>query len=445
MGKSEHDTIVAQATPLGVKAPLALLRISGPLSWSLVAQFFIPVQKKTPQAWTLQYGNWCDDTGVIDDVIVSFFKKPYSYTGQDMVEISCHGNPVFVDAIQNCVIQAGARRAEPGEFTLRAVLNGKMDLIEAESVHALLESKTRYQADIVRKQAKGPLVNHIRAIVEGILQIQAHLEASIDYGEEDIDAVNQSTIVTKMQRMITTMLDLKETALFSQSLRRGYRVLLTGEPNVGKSTLFNAILKQERSIVTHIPGTTRDMVSEEIELEGLPVVFIDTAGVRETDDHIETLGIEKIYDQLEQCDLILYLTSLTNPQPIYPRLKALPEFRRLTVYTKSDCVATPKPDALCISAEKGTGIHELKQEIVIRLSSALSGHSVYLINKRQEEVVAEVIHILENAVDEYENGFGEEILSSHLNSARRLLGEITGDTTVEDILDRMFSNFCLGK
>lgn len=442
---SDSDIIIAQATPPNVRAPLAILRVSGAGCHDIVHRYFVPRSGKVTKMWRMAYGEWRDQERMIDDVTLTLYGKPRSYTGQDMVEIFCHGNPIIVEDMIASFFRAGARRARPGEFTMRAVLNGKMSLLEAEGVNALIESHTRYQADMVRRQSKGPLVTFINEQVEEILQIQAHIEATIDYGEEDIDSLDREVLATRIEILLAQFRDLQKTAKFHKAMRRGFQVLITGEPNVGKSTLFNTLVRHERAIVTELPGTTRDLISEQIEIQGLPVILIDSAGVRETEDRIEQAGIQKILDLLHDVDLVMHLTSKDNPKPPYPEVLALPPEKFLLVQTKSDLSHATDDADLAISAVNGKGIEELEKQIVLRLASGVEDQSMYLINQRQEEVMTAVIEQLENAFNDFRQGFGEEVLSSYLNMARRYLGELTGETSVEDILDRMFSNFCLGK
>ncbi len=440
---ADADVIVAPATAVEQRGPLAIVRMSGQGSWQLLTSCFKAAERM--QSWSMVYGDFFDDRGVIDDVMVVGYRGPRSYTGQDMVEIFCHGNPLILDEILRALVGLGARRARPGEFTIRAVLNGKMDLLQAESVNGIIEANTRYQADLVRRQAKGPIVPFVQAQVAEIIAIQAHIEATIDYGEEDIAALEREGLLRRLDGLIARFGQLRETGRFANAMRRGFRVLITGAPNVGKSTLFNRLVREERAIVTHLPGTTRDLISEQVEIGGLPVLLIDSAGVRETEDVIEAMGIRKIYELLEEVDLVLHLSVSGEEQPPYEQLAELPKERWLQVLTKTDLAPCEDSSKIAVSATTGAGLPQLERELVIRLSSAMDGQSVYLINRRQEELVCDVLTQLKTARDDYAQGFGEEVLSSYLNLARRSLGELTGETTVEDILDRMFSTFCLGK
>ncbi|CAM2007506.1 tRNA uridine-5-carboxymethylaminomethyl(34) synthesis GTPase MnmE [Acanthopleuribacter pedis] len=454
MGRySDVDVIVAPATPAQAKSALAIVRVSGEGCLGLVAHCFRPKGKAPLKPWAPRYGDWMDVEGLVDDVMVTTFRGPRSYTGQDMVEISCHGNPVLIQAIQTSLTNLGARQARPGEFTMRAVLNGKMDLLAAEAVNGLIEANTRYQADLIRRQSHGPLVTFINEQVEQMLQMQAHIEATIDYGEEDIDALQREQLAGKLKTMVDAFKRLEQTARFSLAMKRGFKVLLTGEPNVGKSTLFNTLVRHERAIVTELPGTTRDLISEQIEIGGLPIILMDSAGIRDSNDRIEQLGIQKIYELLHDVDLVLFLNDAAEPREPYPQLKELTQEKWFEVVTKQDLVeeshVAEKDDQMKarvpVSALTGKGLRQLEQQIVIRLSTVMAGQSVYLINQRQEEIISTVSTLLKSAADDFDMGFGEEVLSSYLNAARQQLGELTGETDVEDILDRMFSNFCLGK
>ncbi|MCB1043230.1 MAG: tRNA uridine-5-carboxymethylaminomethyl(34) synthesis GTPase MnmE [Acidobacteria bacterium] len=439
-----ESTVVALATPLPQPSALAIIRVSGPLTEALVARFFVPKNPGPLKPWRLRRGNWHDVEGLVDDITLVFYRAPQSYTGEDMCEIFCHGNPVFCDQIIGNLVDAGAERAQPGEFTRRALLEGRMGLLEAEALHELVTAKTRFQADLIRQQHSSPLVKALQQHVQTILGIQAHIEATIDYGEEDIDALQRPLMLQQLSSMLDDLKQLKKTASFALGMKRGFRVLLAGAPNVGKSTLFNALLDRERAIVSEWPGTTRDYLAEEVEINGLPVVLIDTAGLRETEDMIEAEGIRRVTHLFGEVDLVLVLVDPEHGIPSLPPPEVLPSERLLIVANKSDVSQATGAD-LAISARDGRGLSQLEAQIVLRLSSAVTGQSAYLINQRQEDVVAQAITLLQHAIQDTSDGHGEEILSSYLNQLRQQLGELTGETTVEDLLDRMFASFCLGK
>ncbi|PIE89302.1 MAG: tRNA uridine-5-carboxymethylaminomethyl(34) synthesis GTPase MnmE [Acidobacteria bacterium] len=439
---STSDIIAAPATPV-LKGPLTVIRVSGDHSWQLLDALF-QSRHKSYQPWKALLGEWRDERGVIDEVIVLPFKAPYSYTGQDMFEITCHGNPVLVEAVLQSLYRSGVRLAKPGEFTSRAVLSGKMSLFHAENVQAIIDAKTRYHAELIRKQEENPLVPLLEQTVGDVLRVQAHIEACIDYGEEDIDALNVVALTDKLKAIEAQLKVILKNSVFPHKMREGFRILLTGDTNVGKSSLFNALCNHQRAIVTDIPGTTRDLVHEEVELEGFPVVFIDSAGVRETDDQVEQIGIDRIKGILHEMDIILYLTPSAEPQPLYSELQRVDPEKLLVVHTKSDLNNQGViPGKLTVSIEDEASIAELKIEIVKRLKRDFG--TQYLVTQRQENALDEALNWLASAIESLQQGFGEEICASHLNTFRRKIGELTGETTVEDILDQMFSDFCLGK
>ena len=411
----------------------------------MVETFFKPRKRKKNESWRARYGDWIDERGFLDDVVLLCYEASFSYTGQDMFEVFCHGNPLIVEGIVASLLGAGCRMARPGEFTMRAVLNGRMSLLEAEAVNASIEATTRYGLDLVRRQAKGPLVVFVNEKVAEIIKIQAHLEANIDYGEEDIDVPSRGYLLDLIEKMIMDFEKTAATASFSRSMFRGFRVLITGEPNVGKSTLFNGLVKQERAIVTDLPGTTRDLISEQVEMLGLPVILLDSAGVRDTTDVVESIGIAKIMEKIHDVDLVLFLTTMEHRREPYEALRELPDHKWMRVFTKIDRFPLNGEGERGVSALTGAGMLQLEKEIVLRLSSSMQDQPLYVINQRQEGLIRATIENLNQAKEQYAAGFGEEVLSFYLNHARMILGELTGETNVEDVLDKMFSDFCLGK
>lgn len=446
---SDQDIIVAPATPV-VRGPLTLIRVSGPNAWTLLQANFkssgigTKAKPQTIEPWKARLGTWHDDKGRIDEVVVTPFARGKSYTGQEMFELTCHGNPVLVEAIVTSMLEKGARLAKPGEFTSRAVLSGRMTLFEAERIQAIIEAKTRYHAEIIFQQRHNPMMPFLKELVQQVLKVQAHIEALIDYGEEDLDALDNTSLIERLQAIIKKVRKTLQASVLPHKMREGFRVLLTGETNVGKSSLFNALCDHERAIVTDIPGTTRDLVHEEIDLEGIPVVFIDSAGIRETGDKVEQIGIQRIKDILPQMDLVLHLQPVGEKSQTFPELQDLPPERIMHIRTKVDKTQDEqKEKGFDVSVQRGETIEKLKHEIVARIKPKLSGH--YLVTQRQERVFEAALSELEKAVECLELDFGQEICASHLNSFRHKIGELTGETTVEDILDHMFSDFCLGK
>lgn len=331
--------------------------------------------------------------------------------------------------------------ARPGEYTARALLNGKKSFLEAEAVHHLIHAKTRYQAQLLRQQAHGPLAQRLHQTIQHILDLQAHLEVSIDYGEEDVEAMALSQIHDTLLQLRGQLNALRRTAHTMHAMNRGFRVLITGPRNAGKSSLFNHLLHQERAIVSPLPGTTRDFISESTEIHGLPVTLIDTAGLAETRDPIEAAGIAKVQSLATDVDLLVHLMPPDTERPAEP-----PDADEvLTVFSKADLKPVSKPNCLSVSTVTGEGVEALKEAMVGRLCEPLKGQDAYLINQRQGEALNQALAALDDALEGVNRGMGEEIISAELSRVRTHLAELIGETHVEQILDRMFSKFCLGK
>jgi tRNA modification GTPase len=392
-------------------------------------------------------GDWTDQEGVIDEVIVLPMQKGKSFTGQEMFELTCHGNPVLVRDILESLFALGARMAEAGEFTARAVLSGRIDLFDAERVQALIEAKTRYHAALIQRQESGVVIPYLGQQVHEVLSIQAHIEASIDYGEEDIEALDREQLMARIESVVSSMDRVLKASVLPLKMTSGFQVLLTGETNAGKSSLFNALCDHQRAIVTEIPGTTRDLVHEEVEIEGVPVILIDSAGVRKTHDPIEKIGMERIAEILPQMDLVLALFPADREKREYSHIAAVDEAKVMRVLSKSDLGDDPGKEIQAVSVYDEKSVQRLKKQIVQRLvgEKGFSMDQHYLITNRQVDVFEKARQELKMAVETLREGYGEEVCTSHLNSFRYKIGELTGETTVEDILDHMFSDFCLGK
>jgi len=442
---SDSDIIAAPATPV-IRSPLTVIRVSGNDCWKLIQARFT-ARYGDIQPWKAMLGDWTDEKGVIDEVIVLPMQKGKSYTGQEMFELTCHGNPVLVRDILDSLFAMGARMAEAGEFTSRAVLNGRIDLFDAERVQALIEAKTRYHAELIQRQEKSAVIPYLREQVHAVLSIQAHIEASIDYGEEDIEALAPEHLISKIESVISSMDRVLRASVLPLKMTSGFQVLLTGETNAGKSSLFNALCDHQRAIVTEIPGTTRDLVHEEVEIEGVPVILIDSAGVRKTDDPIEKIGMERIEEILPQMDLVLALFPADRDKTDYPHIAGVDKTKVMRVLSKSDLGAVSDKENHAVSVHDENSVQRLKTQIVQRLvgEKGFSMGRHYLITNRQVDVFRKAQQELKVAVETLREGYGEEVCTSHLNSFRYKIGELTGETTVEDILDHMFSDFCLGK
>ncbi len=394
---------------------------------------------------------------------MTFFEKPHSYTAEDVIEISCHGAPVVLRHVVERALEAGARLAEPGEFTLRAYLNGRIDLPQAEAVRDLIEATTLYQARIAAQQAEGSISRRVAPLKEQLLELIALLEAGIDFAEDDVGVAPPAEILRRLNSIEEGVQLLAASFQYGNLVRAGLTLAIVGRPNVGKSSLFNALLEQDRAIVTEIPGTTRDLVSETAAIGGIPVKLYDTAGIRESTERVETLGIERSYQTMADADITLVVIDLS--QPTTTEDDALIERARsqghwLLVGNKSDLLvrgsrdlvtgpASPaaRPQALQVSARTGAGIAQLRDAILeaVAPSGAFEHETGFITSLRHERCLRESLEYLQKAANAVNAAIPHEMLLLDLYAALRPIDAITGATTADDILNRIFSMFCIGK
>jgi tRNA modification GTPase len=399
--------------------------------------------------WTTALAELIDDSAAsVDQVVVAYFAAPRSYTAEDLVEISCHGSPVILRCCLERACAAGARLAEPGEFTLRAYLNGRIDLPRAEAVRDLIEATTLYQARIAAQQVEGSVSNRIRPIKEQLLELIALLEAGIDFAEDDISVAPREEILRRLDPIERALAGLASTFDYGKLVHSGITLAIVGRPNVGKSSLFNRLLEQDRAIVTDIPGTTRDLVSEVAAIQGIPVKFVDTAGIRSGQDRVETLGIERSYQAMADADLTLVVLDLAAPMHADDLAlidRARLQGRWILVGNKADLprAAAPIDPFIPVSALTGEGIERLREEIAPVTS--LEQESGFITSVRHEQLLRENLEALGQARKAAEVGIPHEMLLLDLYAALRPLDAITGATTADDILNRIFSTFCIGK
>ncbi len=390
-----------------------------------------------------------DDGGhVIDQVVATFYAAPRSYSGEDLVEISCHGSPVVLRFCVERACSFGARLAEPGEFTLRAFINGRIDLPQAEAVRDLIESTTLYQARVAAQQAEGSVSRRIQPVKEKLLELIALLEAGIDFAEDDISVAPADEILGRLDPIEQAIRKLISTFDYGKLVHSGITLAIVGRPNVGKSSLFNRLLEQDRAIVTEIAGTTRDLVSEVAAIDGIPIKFIDTAGIRAGQDRIESLGIERSYQAMTDADVTLAVLDLS--QPIHADDLALidrakKQGRYILVGNKSDLprVSDPPEEFIAVSAVTGEGIDRLRERIAPAASH--EQESGFITSIRHEQLLRESLEALEQSRKATELGIPHEMLLLDLYAALRPIDAITGATTADDILNRIFSTFCIGK
>jgi tRNA modification GTPase len=440
-----EDTIAAIATPLG-EAGLAVLRVSGPKAFDVADRCFRG--KSAPSmavTHTVHYGHIVRDGQTIDEVLLTALRAPRTFTGEDTVEVSCHGGVLAAKLVLDALLANGARLAQPGEFTRRAFLNGRIDLTQAEAVIDLIHSRTDLALRAANQQLAGHLGARINTLRDSLILVLAHVEAHIDFPDEDIAPDTREKLLTRLREALAFIEDLLKTAPEGQILRRGIRVAIVGKPNVGKSSLLNRLLGHERAIVSPIPGTTRDTIEETANIRGIPVVFIDTAGLRESEDTIEQEGIRRSRESLEKAELILHVLDQSSPNDAPAINSSKPV---VTVLNKTDLPhAFELPGAVQISCATGAGIEVLKDRIkeLIWTGRAAADNSDVMINSRHEEALQRAKRGISNTVLTMENGDSIELAAMDLRLAVNAIGEIVGKTTTEDLLDAIFSQFCIGK
>jgi tRNA modification GTPase len=446
-----NDTIVAVSTPYG-RSGIGVVRFSGKDCRRLAEQFFERAQGLRVRTATV--GKWVDDNKeTVDEVIVTLFAGPNSYTGEDMLEVSAHGNPVILNRVVQLAQSAGARAARPGEFTLRAVANGRLDLTQAEAVHDFIEAQTLEQAKVARRQMEGALSKRVKPLKDSLVDLIAHLEAGIDFSDDDVAPPDSAGLAGRARSLAACLKELQRSYNYGRLLLEGGRVVIVGRPNVGKSSLFNALLEMERAIVSDIPGTTRDVVSERIDLEGVPLRFLDTAGLRDTVDPVEKIGVNRTREALAEADLTLVVVD--GSEALRPDdlkiIRNTAEVNRILVWNKTDLgkVAEEVEDMprVRVSAKTGEGLENLRGAIRKNLGVGVGeslGDSV-LTHARQYEAVARAKADLDSVADDLAAAVPHEMVALNLYAALAALNELTGETVTDDILGRIFASFCVGK
>jgi tRNA modification GTPase len=403
--------------------------------------------------WTARLAEMTDQQGqVIDEVVVTYFAKPRSYTGEDIVEVACHGSPVVLGLALESTCRSGARPAEPGEFTLRAFLNGLIDLPSAEAVRDLIDATTLYQAKVAARQMKGSVSRQVAPLKEDLLELVSLLEAGIDFAEDDVPVASTEEILRRLDLLIDGARRLAGSYAYGRLVHSGLDIAIVGRPNVGKSSLFNRLLEQDRAIVTEIPGTTRDLVSEGASLEGLPVKYMDTAGIRESGDHIESLGIQRSLQAIADADLTLVVIDLSQPATAEDARilrEAREQGRVVVAANKCDlerrCEAPE--GAVLVSALTGEGVPGLRTAILrqVEPEDGIAPEAGFITSARQEEQLRECVASLEKARQAAIDDIPHEMVLLDLHGALEALDSITGATTADDILNRIFASFCIGK
>jgi tRNA modification GTPase len=444
-----EDTIAAISTPIG-EGGIAIVRISGPHAFAVADAIFISKRGRpsTFPTHTIHFGRIGQNGNSVDQVMLTVMRAPRTHTGENVVEINCHGGTVTARTILALCLQQGARLAAPGEFTKRAFLNGRLDLTQAEAVMDLIHAKTQRAQTVAVHALEGHLSRQLEQARQCLLNIVAHIEAHIDFPEEGIDTGTRDQWLNQTREVLADLQATLATAAEGRVLRQGISIAIVGRPNVGKSSLLNALLGEERAIVTAIPGTTRDTIEETASINGIPVRLTDTAGLRKPRGTVEQLGISRSRKTIETADLILHVLDASRPSASFDRQT----FVKPTIHVLNKCdlparLSNPPSDAIRISALRGDGIPELRDRIAVAAGMTPHAKSEMdcFVNERQADVLRRATESLTVATGRLAAGDDIELVSQELRVALNAIGEITGKTATEDLLDSIFSQFCIGK
>jgi tRNA modification GTPase len=435
------DTIIAQATPQG-RGGVAIVRISGVKVPQLIAPL---LGKSIPPRQAIFAHFYAEPSEIIDSGLALYFPAPHSFTGEEVLELHCHGSPVIVDMLLERLLALGTRLARPGEFSERAFLNNKMDLTQAEAVADLIDAASRKAVRLAMRSLQGEFAHHIQTLVKKIIKVRTFIEAAIDFSDEEIDFLSDHTLSEQLSALLSELHLLEKNAQQGSKLREGIKVVITGAPNVGKSSLLNALSAQEIAIVTSVPGTTRDILRNQISLDGLQLQMVDTAGIRESEDAIEQEGIKRAQQELQTADLILHVLDATENQTLAKVPKAPPH--TLYVYNKVDLLAQPMNDEenIYISARTGAGLMALQQAIKQKVGLSENSEGIFLARRRHLHQLHQAKQHLESSHALLQKKAQAELIAEELRVAQLALNEITGEFSSDDLLGEIFSTFCIGK
>jgi tRNA modification GTPase len=456
----EFDTIAAIATSIG-ESGISIIRVSGKNSLKIVDNIFKAKNEKSIldiKPYTMRYGNIIDSNGdILDEVIVSFMKAPKSFTAEDTVEVNCHGGTLVTKIILEEILKNGARLAEPGEFTKRAFLNGRIDLSQAEAVMDIITSKTEASMKSAIMQADGRVSKEINRLRNKLIEIIAHIEATVDYPEDDLEEMTSEKTTGEISKILDEIKNLILTADEGKILREGLKTAIVGKPNVGKSSLLNTLLEEKRAIVTEVAGTTRDVIEEYVNIAGIPINLIDTAGIRETEDIVEKIGVEKSKKKIEEADLVIFMLDSSSSLDKWDveiieymkNKKYIVLLNKIDLPRKIDIKDLEGIDSryiVEISAKNGFGTEKLKEKIETMFFGGDIKIKEYLItNTRHKAALIRAKSNLEDAAHALRNTSAIDLASIDIRNAWHSLGEVTGDTLEEDLIDKIFKDFCLGK
>ena len=455
----EKNTIVAIATSPGIGG-IGIIRISGEEAFLVVSKIFCPkdaffnVLDPTPNV--IKYGYIFDGEEKIDEVLVSFFKAPHSYTTENTVEINCHGGVLVMRRILEIAIKNGARIAEPGEFTKRAFLNGRIDLAQAEAIIDIITSKTDKERSMSLTQLEGFLSEKINNIQSKIYDVLIQIEAGIDYPEHEIEDVTRETIFSVLTKSKESLKKLCDSFEEGKVLKDGVKTVILGKPNVGKSSLMNTLLREERAIVTDIPGTTRDTIEEYVNIKGIPLRIVDTAGIRNTEDKIEEIGVEKAKNEIENADMIIAVFDISRElaEEDYEIIELIKNKKSIIIINKVDLEEKwdekevfGEKKVINISAKEKFGIEELENEIeeLWKINNMSTNEDIIISNIRHKELILNALEEIDVAIDALKSDLPVDMISINIKSILNHLGTIVGQNVDEETINGIFSRFCLGK
>ena len=451
---NNQDTIIALSTPPGSGA-IGVIRLSGPDAITLTNSVFSGKDLERQASHTLHFGLIKDGGQIVDEVVAGLFVAPKSYTKENVVEISCHGSNYIIQQLINLLISKGARAAKPGEFTLRAFLNGAFDLSQAEAVADLIASNSKASHDVAMQQMRGGFANELKALREQLIHFASMIELELDFAEEDVEFANRDQLRNLVIRINHVLSRLISSFEMGNVIKNGVPIVIAGKPNVGKSTLLNALLNEERAIVSDIAGTTRDTIEDELTIGGIVFRFIDTAGIRDTADVIEALGVERTLEKMKQAKLIIYMADAAqSTAEIEEQVRGLVklEIPYLILLNKADLLSAQQREALArlqvvfISAKEKLGIDELKETLLEQVNLHHINTSETLVtNIRHVEALKQTENALQRVLVNVDNPITSDFLAMDIKQALHYLGEITGTVTTDDLLENIFTKFCIGK
>lgn len=452
----QQDTIIAPSTPPGISA-IAVIRLSGNGALEITESVFRGKKLSEQPSHTLHHGWIVDGKKNIDEVVVGIFRSPHSYTGEDIAEISCHGSPFIVQSITDLLVEKGARMAKPGEFTQRAFLNGKLDLSQAEAVADLIASNSEASHNAAMNHMRGGFSQKIKELRQQLVDFAALVELELDFSEEDVEFANRNQLRELISHLTSHVAHLMDSFKLGNVIKNGVNVVIAGRPNAGKSTLLNRLLNEERAIVSEIPGTTRDTIEEILNIDGILFRLIDTAGIREAQDAIEKIGVEKTFEKIKQSGILIYVfdVSSVKKEEVMQDLKMLRHEKTslILVGNKTDLIQDAAlasfrfdTEVIFISSKSGHHLHRIKESLISKVvEKQIQSEDTVVTNARHHEALLRSKQALDDVSKGLDSKISGELLALDIRRALDALGEITGSVVTDDILDSVFTRFCIGK